>query len=326
VAGQTNSDLQVQTGVGNVTLPNTVLDSIVSQAGGGTVTVSLNIVDTTTLTADQQKAVNGSTVYDISVLSGSSKISTFGGSSITISLPYTLKSGEDTSGVTVWYMDDSGKLQQMTATYDKTTGLATFTTTHLSYYVVGYTAAWINPFADVRSTDWFYDAVKYVSRNSLMNGTSLTTFEPNSNMTRAMLVTVLYRLEGSPDASGGSAFADVKDGEWYADAVAWASSNGIVSGYGGGIFGTNDSITREQLSAILHRYVQYKGCDTSKSAELTKFADAPSVSEWAADAIKWAVAEGLITGTTETTLDPKGAATRAQVAAILMRFAENIAK
>jgi hypothetical protein len=139
-------------------------------------------------------------------------------------------------------------------------------------------------------------------------------------------VTVLYRLEGSPDASGGSAFADVKDGEWYADAVAWASSNGIVSGYGGGIFGTNDSITREQLSAILHRYVQYKGCDTSKSAELTKFADAPSVSEWAADAIKWAVAEGLITGTTETTLDPKGAATRAQVAAILMRFAENIAK
>ena len=157
-------------------------------------------------------------------------------------------------------------------------------------------------------------------------GTSLTTFEPNSNMTRAMLVTVLYRLEGSPDASGGSAFADVKDGEWYADAVAWASSNGIVSGYGGGIFGTNDSITREQLSAILHRYVQYKGCDTSKSAELTKFADAPSVSEWAADAIKWAVAEGLITGTTETTLDPKGAATRAQVAAILMRFAENIAK
>jgi hypothetical protein len=214
----------------------------------------------------------------------------------------------------------------MTCAYDKTTGLATFTTTHLSYYVVGYTGAWTNPFSDVKSTDWFYDAVKYVSKNSLMSGTTTTTFEPNANMSRAMLVTVLYRLEGKPAITGSNSFTDVQSGQWYTDAVIWASTNKIVGGYGGGLFGTTDSVTREQLATILMNYAKYKSYNVTKTTPLKAYADVASVDSWASDAMAWAVAEGLVTGTTTTTLAPTGTATRAQVATILIRFAENIVK
>jgi hypothetical protein len=320
IAGQTSSDLTVQTNVGNITIPNSALDSIVTQSSGSTVTVSLGTVDTTSLTAAQQAAVGSDTVYDISILSGSSKITSFDGNSISVSLPYTLKDGESASGVTVWYLNDAGELEQITATYDKTTGLATFTTTHLSYYLVGYSATWTNPFTDIAESDWFYDAVKYAAQSELMSGTTPTTFEPNANMTRAMLVTVLYRLDGAPTVTGTNAFTDVKDGEWYTDAAVWASANGIVGGYGGGLFGTNDAITREQLATILMNYAKYKGYDVTKTADLTAYTDASGISSWAAAGMTWAAAEGLVTGTTTTALSPTGTATRAQVATILMRF------
>ncbi len=326
IASETTASLTIETPVGNITLPNAALDSFVTQASGSTVTISLGTVDKATLTVNQQKAVGTSAVYDITVLSGTTHITSFGGSSIAVALPYTLKDGEDSSGVTVWYLDDLGKLQQLTATYDKTTGMASFTTTHLSYYLVGYSSVWTNPFIDVKSTDWFYDAVKYVSQNSLMSGMSATTFEPNTDMTRAMLVTVLYRLEGKPSVTGANAFTDVKNGEWYTDAVIWASTNKIVNGYGGGLFGTSDSVTREQLATILLNYAKYKGYNVTKTAELTVYSDASSVSAWAGTAMNWASAENLITGTTSTTLSPTSSASRAQVATILMRFIENVAK
>ncbi len=326
VASDTNASLRVETPAGTISLPNAALDSIASQAAGGTVTVSLGTVEATKLTSEQQKAVGTSTVYDISVLSGSSKITEFGGSELTISLPYTLKEGESASGVTVWYMDASGTLQQMTATYDKDTGLATFTTTHLSYYLVGYAAAYVNPFTDVKDSDWFFGAVKYVSQKSVMGGTSATSFDPDANMTRAMVVTVLYRLEGKPETLGNGSFTDVEAGQWYTDAVKWASAYGIVGGYGGGLFGTNDSVTREQLASILYNYAKYKGYSVTGTSELSGYTDASAISAWAVYAMKWANAEGLIGGTTATTLESSGTATRAQVATILMRFMEKFAK
>jgi hypothetical protein len=326
IASDTSANLTVQTLVGNVTIPHDVLSSIASQATGSTVTVSLNTVVSSTMTADQQKSAGSDTVYDISILSGGSHISNFGDGNITVSLPYTLKDGETGDNVRVWYLNDAGELQQMTCTYNKTTGMATFTTTHLSYYVVGYDTAWTNPFSDISSSDWFYEAVKYVSQKKLMSGTSDTTFEPNSNMTRAMLVTVLYRMEGKPTSIGANAFTDVETGEWYTNAVFWASANGIVGGYGDGLFGTNDSVTREQLAAILYKYAIYKGYGTTKTMELTGYTDASNISSWATYAMKWAVAGGLITGIDSTTLDSSGTATRAQVATILMRFAEKYVK
>jgi hypothetical protein len=180
---------------------------------------------------------------------------------------------------------------------------------------------------DVKENEWYYDAVKFISQNSLMSGTSTTAFEPDADMTRAMLVTVLYRLEGKPTVTGPNSFTDVERGRWYTDAVIWESTNIIVSGYGGGLFGISDSVTREQLAVILYNYAKYKGYDVTKAiSDLSLFTDASDISSWAQAAISWANAEGHITGTTMTTLAPTGTATRAQVATILMRFLKYVAK
>jgi hypothetical protein len=136
---------------------------------------------------------------------------------------------------------------------------------------------------------------------------------------------VLYRLDGEPAVTGTSGFTDVQSGRWYTDAVLWANQNGIVTGYGGGQFGTDDRVTREQMAAILYRYAQYKDYDVTKTTDLSAYTDAAGIGGWALAAMKWANAEGLITGTTTTTLSPDGASTRAQLATILMRFAESVA-
>ncbi len=178
------------------------------------------------------------------------------------------------------------------------------------------------PFDDVDVGDWFYDAVKYAYENSLMNGLADDAFAPNSTLTRGMMATLLYRLEGEPDVTG-VAFDDIGTDMWYTDAITWAAANGIVNGYGDGVFAPNDAITREQLAAILYRYAQYKGLEAVNLAEnLTGFDDAESVSEYAVSAMNWAVGAGLMNGVTDTTLQPQGTATRAQVATMLMRFIE----
>ncbi len=181
-------------------------------------------------------------------------------------------------------------------------------------------------FVDVAASDWYADAVQYVFANGLMAGTSDTTFSPNATTTRAMIVTILYRLEGTPAVTGTTAFTDVAAGQYYADAVAWAAQNGIVSGTSATTFSPDGVITREQMAAILYRYAQYKGYDVTAKADLSMFTDAAQVSTYATDAMAWANASGLISGTSATTLSPAGSATRAQVATILMRFCENIAK
>lgn len=322
MGSDTNADLKIVTPTGNVTIPTDALSSVTSQADSSTITITVESVETKTLTAEQQKLVGNGAVFDISILSGGKKITSFGGKNITISLPYTLKTDEKPEGVAVWYLSDGGKLERISCKYDKDTGLATFTAAHLSNYIVGYDA-WTNPFTDVSSGDWFFDAVKYATQKELFNGTSATTFGPAVEMTRAMLVTVLYRLEGKPAATGTNSFTDVKTGEWYTDAVLWASESKIVEGYGNGLFGTDDSITREQMAAILYRYAQMKGCSTTKTTDMAKYTDAATVNTWADTAMKWTVAEGLITGRTITTLTPAGTASRAEVATILMRFVES---
>ncbi len=181
------------------------------------------------------------------------------------------------------------------------------------------------PFTDVREADWFYDDVVYAYENGLFSGTSDTTFSPNASMTRAMLVTVLYRLEGQPTVSGRSGFSDVKLNSYYEDAVTWAADNGIVNGTGATTFSPNANVTREQMAAILYRYAQYKQYGTTASAGLNGFSDAAKVSTYAKAPLSWAVAEKLVNGS-EGRLLPTGNATRAQVAAILHRFVENVAK
>ena len=175
------------------------------------------------------------------------------------------------------------------------------------------------PFTDVREGVWFHDAVKYANENSLMSGTSATTFSPDQPTSRGMIVTILYRLAGSP-AAGNSGFTDVAPGQYYAKAVAWASANGVVSGYGNGRFGPNDPITREQMAVILWRYA---GSPAPPHLTLT-FSDIGKANSYAMDALRWAVDRQLISGTSATTLSPGGTATRAQAAVILKGFCQNV--
>lgn len=182
------------------------------------------------------------------------------------------------------------------------------------------------PFGDVKSADWFYNDVKYVYDKGMMAGTAADVFAPNATTTRAMIVTILYRLEGSPAVTGTSAFVDVPAGQWYTDAVNWAAANQIVNGTSATTFAPNDSITREQMAAILYRYAQYKGYDVTKKADLSGYSDNGQVSAYAKDALAWANAAKLINGVTNTTLAPQGNATRAQVSAILHRFCDGVVK
>lgn len=177
------------------------------------------------------------------------------------------------------------------------------------------------PFDDMTKTDWFYDSVKFAYNNNLFNGTSSNAFSPNKTMTRAMLVTVLWRYAGSPDV-GNSTFSDVKSDAYYAKAVAWASSTNVVNGVGNNRFNPDGTITREQMATILYRYAQNNGYSTDITGNLSAFPDGNTVSSYAVDALSWAVGMELINGSNGKLL-PQNGATRAQVAAILMRFIEN---
>ena len=183
----------------------------------------------------------------------------------------------------------------------------------------------IGSFTDVDTDDWFADAVQYMLDNGMMNGVTDTTFGPGTTTTRGMIVTILYRLEGEPDTTASS-FTDVASGMYYADAVAWAQANSIVTGITETIFAPDQAITREQMAAILYRYAQYKGYDVTASNDLSSYTDASRISAYATAAMQWANAEGLITGNTSTTINPTGNATRAEVATILMRFCETVTK
>lgn len=223
--------------------------------------------------------------------------------------------------------DGSGK---SVSTVKKSDTVYTFTMPASAVKVgVSYVKATETPsgtkFNDVSANDWFASAVDYVTGKGMMNGTADNTFSPKANTTRGMVVTVLYRLENQPSTSVAS-FTDVASGAYYANAVAWANANGIVSGYGSGKFGPNDKVTREQLAAILYRYAQYKKYDVSvgEDTNILSYDDAQSISSYAIPAIQWACGAGVVTGKSGSKLDPKGNATRAEVAAMLMRFCENV--
>lgn len=178
-------------------------------------------------------------------------------------------------------------------------------------------------FSDVKDSDWYYEAVKYVHKNNLMQGTD-SGFEPDKKMTRAMLVTVLYRMENQTEKAKSRGFTDVCDGQWYTDAVYWAAENGIVNGISDTEFAPNDSITREQMAAVLYRYAQYKKQDTSvgEDTNILSYTDAMDISEYAIPAIQWMAGAGIMQGETDSTINPKNNSTRAQVATILMRYLE----
>ena len=295
------------------------------QSGGTVVTAETVYNANTTLYAHWTAIPSGSSSYMIDVIESTHGTVTaspkWASSGRIVTLTVTPDEGYELAALTV--TDKNGNDVALTNNGDgtytfkmpasKVTVKATFTKDIVTL-----------PFIDVHPGDWFYDPVCFVYENGLMTGTSATTFEPNTSLSRAMLVAVLHRLEGSPAASAGD-FTDVADGDWYAQAVNWAASVGVVNGFDDGTFQPNAAITREQMAAILRNYAAYKGLDVSASGSLSTFTDAASVSDWAKESVEWAVGSGLIGGYEDSTLRPQGTTTRAEVASVLQRALGNVA-
>lgn len=296
--------------------------ALTGAANGAMLKIIVEVLDESALSEEQKKIVGDNLAIDLSVFVGNTQIRDFKGIA-TVTAPYTPPVGigsEDYDLLTVYYIDDSGNIQEMAGTvYDPAKETLTFTTTHFSVF---FASEWINPFTDVQKGAWFYKSMRFAYSNGLMNGMTESTFAPSMDLTRAMLVAMLYRYEGEPAVTEASKFSDVESGQWYTNAIVWASENGIVDGYGNGLFGTNDSVTREQIATILMRYAEGKNLDTKNSADLSSYSDTSEISNWAEDAMQWVNAEMLITGRTADTLAPKDTATRAEVATILQRLIE----
>ena len=184
----------------------------------------------------------------------------------------------------------------------------------------------VDPFKDTANNAWWHDGIHYCVQQGLMNGVASDQFAPNGTTTRAMIVTILWRMEGSPATSYGMSFTDVPAGQWYTEAIRWAQSTGVVTGYDAKTFGPNDNVTREQLAAILYRYTAHKGGDVSKRSTLAQFTDVNQISSWALENIQWANAVGMVNGRTDTIIVPKGNATRAEAASMIQRFCQNVLK
>jgi hypothetical protein len=318
--------LTVESAVSTVTFDTAALAGIALGAGDGdTVKIALTeVVDKTAeLNAGQLDKAGDNSVFDLNVTVGSRTISEFGGI-VTVSVPYTPKpemAAADYDLLTVYHLDDDGDIDEMKgARYDAASQTISFTTDHFSKFFV---SEWISPFMDIAKGDWFYKSARFAYSNDLIAGTAEATFAPQSNLTRAMLVTILHRNEGSPSASG-TAFSDVPADRWYTGAITWASANGIVGGVGDGLFAPDENVTREQFAAILFNYAKFKGRNVGAAASLAAYGDAAEVSDWAANALSWAVGEKLITGRDATTLAPRGETTRAEAAALLQRYIESL--
>jgi hypothetical protein len=262
-------------------------------------------------------------LYDVAT---KQKVQPNAGYKVTITLPLPAALWDSRENVRVVYINN-GKLVTLASTllFKDNVWCIVFEAEHFSPYALVVVNA-ETEFIDVLPTDWFHDAVAYVNRLGLMSGTSATTFEPQTNTTRGMIVTILHRLEGKTAAKTPGTFKDVATGLWYTDAVAWAAENAIVVGYGPLNYKPDQNISRQELAAIFHRYAKFKGYDISKTIDLGTFEDATKVYTWAKPNMNWVVAEGLMSGTSKTRLSPESYATRAQVATMLMRFLENIAK
>jgi len=311
----------------SITFDADALSEKVSQADGADITISIESHEDADLTDAQKDAVGSRPAFDINVTSGGEHISDIGGK-ITIGAPYELKNNEKENGLVVWYVDNKGNRERCQGSYDPVNKRMNWETDHLSLYMIDYCPS--ATFADLDIDAWYADSTDFVIANGLMNGIGDDKFDPDGTTSRAMIVTILWRLEGSPIVNYAMDFEDVDAEQWYTEAVRWAASEKIVEGYGNGKFGTNDAITREQMVTIMYRYAQYKGYDVSvgENTNILSYGDVFDVAEWAIPAMQWACGSGMIQGIADGStmnLAPQGNATRAQAAAILQRFVENVA-
>ena len=267
--------------------------------------------------------LDGASIVEVTLMIDGKPVTVFGGKKLLIDIPVDSKRFRAGDTCRVLVLSDDGAAERTSGQCIKKNDalFVRVETTHLSTFVVMRDAAL--PFTDVADTAWYADAVQYVYENGLMTGVSESEFGPDGTATRGQIVTILWRLAGSPVVNYAMRYADMDEGAWYGEAVRWAASTGVVTGYSESSFGPNDAITREQLAAILYRYVKTQGQGfTGMWYFPLRYDDAASISSWADEAMHWCVMKGLLNGTSETALSPQLTATRAQLAAILQRFCE----
>ena len=318
------------------------LAAVTEQAAGSKIRLVVEPDSTArgTMTAAQRSTLAGmknAAALEAYFVSNDKRIHDFKGGSVELIIPYRAE-----GAIRAWFLKEDGTREPVSARYDKEN--AQLILHHFSHYVIeeldssaAYTVCpkdntcpiW--PFADAVSTAWYHDGVHYCLENGLMRGVSGGKFLPDGSTTRAQLVTILWRLEGSPETTGAVPFGDTAGGAWYTEAVRWAAGCGVVKGYDDGRFGPNDAVTREQMAAILYRYAQHKGYDVSagKDTNILSFDDAFAVSEYAIPAMQWACGSGMVRGIEQKggmLLAPRDTTTRAQTATLLMRFQSAFAK
>ena len=316
-----------------VTFDAAALASVAAQTTGDNLKLNVEPVDETALSSSQREAIaelEVQAIFDIYLTSGDKRITDFGDGKATVEVKHQAKTDQQPSGFVVWYAAEDGTIEKNPTSATKET--VKFIVTHFSDYVVAYDKTLpgacdrgetcpMSAFDDLDKTLWYHDGVHWALENEIMNGYGGGKFGPNDTTNRAMIVTMLHRFEGEPAVDYDMDFTDVEDGKWYTEAIRWAAVNGIVTGYGDGRFGPNDVLTREQLATILYRYAKLKGHGfTGMWAFPLTFDDAPDVSDWAYEAMCWMTMNGVINGVGNNKLSPKGSATRAQVATMLMRY------
>ncbi len=322
LSGSSADGLKISTPVASVTFDVAALDAIKGKAAGD-IKVTAALADTSGLSSAEKEAVNGRPVYDLTITSGNTTISSFGDGSAAVSIPYKLSAGEDASKIIIYYLSDSGELAMVqNCSYDAATGRVTFRTNHFSNYVIGYNN--VN-FSDV--SGWYKDYVNYLAAREIINGTGNGTFNPNTNITRAQFVTILANLSGA-DLSGytTSSFSDVSKTAWYSAAVQWAYEKGIVTG-AGGKFEPNANITRQDMAVMITRYAEKAADYTLLAAnKVTKFTDSKDIGAYASDAVTAMQQAGIISGNSDGSFTPAANASRAQAAKMIALLQQGMVK
>ena len=318
------------------------LAAVTEQAAGNKIRLVVEPDGTarSTMTASQKSTLAGmknAAALEAYFVSDGTRIHDFKGGSVELSIPYRAE-----GAIRAWFLKEDGTREPVSARYDKENALLILH--HFSHYVIeeldssaAYTVCAkddscpLGAFGDLTAAAWYHDGVHYCLENGLMRGASGGKFLPDGSTTRAQLVTVLWRLEGSPETTGAVRFNDTAGGAWYTEAVRWAAGCGVVKGYDNGCFGPNDAVTREQMAAILYRYAQHKGYDVSagEDTNILSFNDAFAVSEYAIPAMQWACGSGMVRGIAQKggmLLAPRDTTTRAQAATLIMRFQSAFAK
>ena len=308
--------LEIKTSWGELVVSNEALKSINKQVDGEAAVFNIGVAKE--LSDHQKVSIGERKAFDIEIHDGDISITNFDGE-IEINLPYELGDGEEAETITAIYVDEQGMKEVMQSTYDEKTEQLTFETDHLSVYMIDEKeeSQVINPFTDIKEDAWYYDAVMFVNQKGWMNGVTETSFKPQATMSRAMLSTILHRIEGAPETMKSQEFKDVVRSSWYTQSIDWAVKEGIYTGFEDATFRPNEAITREQFVKVLYNYSKSKGYSTSNDETLKAFADCNEVSAWADEAMKWAVSHHLIEGKANGKLDPQGEMRRAEVAKVL---------